>query len=373
MLRIVFVTLFFSMATSPARANGPFSLDMEEVPPVGPRPASPRPPPPPPRAPAPPRPPSGLLVVFPQANVSLPFPSVPTRTETTYRLLDGTAMRRIDAVTDSNGFSYVGSIHVAERSLGGSELERLSSRVDDLLEDSEDSEVQRSESVWYRGLPGVDLQILDRAQDRIVHVRLLVGRSRSYALVVSGPSRVASTLAGRRDAFFGGLVPTPGDAPSAFGNGQVTDGRARWLYPPEGRFAVELPGDAIRNELRLALGEREYDGYRYSVVGGTPSVRHDVIVLWFDGRSPADALTAFEAYVIGERGTVRTRRDTAREGHGSRELVIESEGTTRTAAIVVTETRLYAVIHTSGTADEARLTAARDRFFETFRILGDMP
>jgi len=351
--RVLFVPLVLVLAWSHAKADGPISLDAP-LPPERPRPAHV----------------SGIRFEFQSTGAWMAFPGAPTRAESTYRLLDGTVVRRMDASSSSNGMTFECTVFAAERALGGSELDRLGNRVEELLEQSGNGEVVRSQSVWYRGLPGVDVEFHDRSVDRFVHTRVLVGRSRTYWLAIGGPRRLATTLATQRDSFFAGLEPTPGDAPSAFGNGQITDGRARWLYPPEGRFAVELPGDAARVDIRLALAEREYDGYRYSVVGGTPSARYDVIVLWFDGRSPADALTAFEAYVVGTSGSVRERRDVAREGHGARELVIDVAQTTRTAAIVVTDSRLYAVVHTSATSDAAALGTSRARFFATFRILG---
>lgn len=299
------------------------------------------------------------------------FPVAATTGHSQGRLEDGSTVDRYAAEASHHGVYYRFQIDACAHALGGNVLDMLTEFVEDTLESADELEVRSTRAIWFQGFPGVDIDVADLVHGTRRRMRLLVGRQRVYEFDVGLGQSLEPMLDVNATQFFAAVSLDAHDAPSTAGTGQITTGTATWLYPPEGYFAVELPGNAARTDLRITLGDHEYSGYRYSLVGGTPNVRYDVMVVRFRVRAPDDPLATFQERVVGSIGRVRSSTDGAREGYASREVVVDvdSDGTVRTVLLTQTESAIYAVIHTTSRADEQATLATRRRFFSTFRIL----
>ncbi len=137
--------------------------------------------------------------------------------------------------------------------------------------------VRRSQvALTQGGYPGVDLTY-DFPQTRAtVRVRMLVGRTRSYAAIVSYPIHADAYLRDDVARFHQGLEFDEGDLPEPDGDGAL--GALRYVEPVGAWFAVQMPGSPHREARTFTTPELTRPRVTYTVGAASGAERFVVAV-----------------------------------------------------------------------------------------------
>lgn len=302
------------------------------------------------------------------ASLSFEMPSTPTEESTASRLTDGRRSTRTFGSTRSRGalFGYV--VLSFEEGIAGYLLSELDELVDGTIEAAEGSEVESAEALWLGGYPGTELR-LTNAEDRVtIRMRHYIGRSRAYIFFVTIPTGTDEEMRSGIDRFFGSIALDPFDAPSVNGSGTFETSNPVWRYvsPPEGGFAIELPAEPRRANESISVDGHDLDVYTYFLADRAPAIDIRVSTITLRPRERDGLIAALETWLLAFGGTISRTEHGARGGYPMRRLEIVSGDRTRHAMIVFA-TQVVHVIQISGVpADEAALGPMRERIFASF-------
>jgi len=230
--------------------------------------------------------------------------------------------------------------------------------------------VRRSQvALTQGGYPGVDLTY-DFPQTRAtVRVRMLVGRTRSYAAIVSYPIHADAYLRDDVARFHQGLEFDEGDLPEPDGDGAL--GVLRYVEPVGAWFAVQMPGNPHREARTFTTPELTRPRVTYTVGAASGAERFVVAVTSFERRVPADALPAVVSAMTASGWRVRDERPITRQGYAGRAYSLEQSGgpSVTDLRVFVTRSRVYEFVATHPAAPDGACSARVRGFFDSLRIL----
>ena len=220
------------------------------------------------------------------------------------------------------------------------------------------------------GYPGVDLTFQFPNDAESARVRLLVGRTRSYAAILSYPTVAGTTLTEDFEHFLASLALDVGDAPEEDGDGRLSS-ETHYVEPVGALFAIRMPGRPRRTTTTFATPRGSSPVASYTVEGPNGGERWNVSVTAFEGRPPEGLFAQTVSALTSSSWTVREEREINTQGYPGREYVLASSdgrSTTR-ARLFVTSSRLYDVRVTHPAAPDAARDVRVNLYFDSLRIL----
>lgn len=219
------------------------------------------------------------------------------------------------------------------------------------------------------GYPGVDLTYDFPQTGATLRVRMLVGRTRSYAALVAYPTHADAYLREDVERFQGGLEFDEGDLPEADGDGAF--GPLRYVEPVGAWFAAQMPGSPRREAQTLTLPELTRPRITYTVGASGAEERYVVAVTTFDRGVPDATLAGVVSALTAAGWRVRDERPVTTQGYAGRAYTLDRSRDTALLQlrVFVTRSRVYEFMAKHpATSDDA--SAARLRgFFDSLRIL----
>jgi len=300
-------------------------------------------------------------------QVSMPGnPSIKTEEMTDF---DGTRMVATIGRYEHRGKALYGfAVIYSENGHAPDPTERASRARRSEEGDAEEVVVSRRAYV-HEGFPTIDIVTEDATNGVMFFSRTSVGRSRVFYSYVGIRSRDRAQMQPVVDYFLGSIRLHPSEAQSPVGDGRLVASEWQYVYPPEGAFAVMMPGAPRYVKTEIPGEDDPIDVHAYGVQSEDRQHVFDVRVVDYEARPTEEQIAEARARLIPAGYRLREERPVERQGYPGHELLIESDGSFVRVQLYFTNARLYEVKVRVPRDYEQRSEPAQRRFFDSFRIL----
>lgn len=310
-----------------------------------------------------------IQVAPPEAGFSVQMPVQPAIRSEQRVDADGAPFQTVIATGQTATMLYGVAVFDSTAGLTG-DLHVMLDQVSNAFNENIPGRVRHAHTGNHEGFPVREV-IVDLSEGVVMVQRHYVGLRRVYTFVTAYAGATEAQNGPSARYFMESVRLDGQDAPSPNGDGRLAtdDGSWRYVYPPEADFAVMMPGTARTTQAHLSLEQESRSANVYSVTSPDGAASVTVIAVDFDGRPPPGVLDQMQQRMEGTGFGVRKTDDVVLQGFAGRELVLDNAESVIHARLYVTNARLYEVRVTTSRDGEAGMADARQRFFDSFRIL----